>query len=352
MKGLVFCGLSDKKLTDKIMPLLSSECFTSLQVFRSAPGKRIPRVTYFAFSDVLKKSPILSWIFRLVVGCVQAIRETDSIIISYNAIPHGIIGFLVSCISRRKHVLALIGTDIHYWFKNGIVRSIILAICRRSFRVIVTGKVSASVLESYGIDSVHAVRNTIDVTQCSIDDLTRKKSNSAIFVGGLSRNKRVDRVLQLVKEVNQRGVKLTCSIVGDGEEYHNLRELAAQLDISGLVNFMGYRHDVNEIMSSHLALCLFSENEGFPTVIAEALCNGLCVLAIGAGDVPDIATTPNPLLVYQQFWDVDFFAERLIAILENPTEIQMKRYVQYFRDFFAYENGGVDWRNALFSITP
>ena len=347
MKGLLFCGLSDKKLTDKIMSLLSSQYFTGLKVFRNTPGKTIPRVTYFSCPDILRKSSLLSLLYRLLMGYVQAIRDSDSIIVSYNAIPHGIIGYLVSCISRRKHILSLIGTDIHYWFRNGVVRSFILAICRRSHRVIVTGTISASVLESYGIESVHVVRNVIDVPQHSIDDFMKKKTNSIIFVGGLSRNKRVDRVLQLVKEVNQRGIQLTCSIVGDGAEYHSLIERAEQLKISNLINFMGYRHDVNEVMGSHLALCLFSENEGFPTVIAEALCSGLYVLAIGAGDIPDIAEKSNPLLVYQQFWDVDFFAERLIDILSNPTEISDVQHIQYFRDFFSYEKGGADWSNAL-----
>jgi glycosyltransferase involved in cell wall biosynthesis len=282
-----------------------------------------------------------------LTGCIQAVREKDSIIISYNAIPHGIIGSLVSSISRRKHVLSLIGTDIHYWFKNRIIRSFILAICRRSYRVIVTGKVSASILESYGIDSVHIVRNTIDVTRHATGEIQKTKNNSIIFVGGLSVNKRVDRILQLVKEVNQCGVRLTCSIVGDGEEYHSLKELAAQLEISRLVEFMGYRQDSHKLMSAHSSLCLFSEYEGFPAVVAEALCSGLYVLTIGAGDIPDIATMPNPLLVYQQNWDLDFFTEKLVAILTNPTEIPAMKHVQYYRDYFSYDSGGADWRAAL-----
>ncbi|MFX1579729.1 MAG: glycosyltransferase, partial [Promethearchaeota archaeon] len=246
MKGLVFCKLSDKKFKDKISPLLESNCFTSLKVFRNTPAKSFPQVVYYPAAKILRRVLLLSLLYHLVEGCIQAIKERNSIIVSYNAIPYGIIGHLISRISGRKHVLSLIGTDINYWFRNSIVRSVILAICRKSYRVIVTGKTSASVLESYGIESVYVVRNTIDVAKHSIEVDQERESNSIIFVGGLSANKRVDRVLQLVEKVKQLGIMLTCSIVGDGEEYHNLKALAEHLKISEQVDFMGYRKDANE----------------------------------------------------------------------------------------------------------
>ena len=347
MIGLVFCKLSDKKFKDKISPLLASNCFTSLKVFRNTPAERFPQVVYYPVAKILRRFPVLGFLYRLVTGCIQAAMERDSIVISYNAIPHGIIGHLVSRISGRKHVLSLIGTDVHYWFRNSIVRSLILAICRKSYRVIVTGKTSASVLKSYGIEEVQVVRNTIDVTQHSIEIAQERETNSIIFVGGLSANKRVDRVLLLIEKIKQLGVILSCSVVGDGEEYHNLKTLAKQLKISEQVEFMGHRQDVSELMRSHSVLCLFSENEGFPAVVAEALCSGLFVFTIGAGDIPDIAKTASPLLVYRQFWDVDFFAEKLITLLTQPTDVPMAKHVQYYRDYFSYDKGGADWRAAL-----
>jgi pentatricopeptide repeat protein len=345
--GIVFCGLGDNKLQDKLVPLLSSGCFTSLKVFRRSPGKKISGVTYYTVPIILRNASILSILYLWLLGSLHVLRNRNSVIVSYYAVPHGAVGFIVSLFGRKKHVMSLIGTDIHYWLRKSFLRALIIAICRKSHRVIVTGNRSAAVLESSGIKAVHVVRNTIDITKHSICQLPRESNNSVLFIGALTKNKRVDRILQLVKEMNRRGIELRCSILGDGAECLDLMKLAATMHIKESVNFMGYRHDAHEIMKSHFALCLFSESEGFPSVVAEALCSGLYVLTIGVGDIPDIASSPSPLMLYHEDWDLEFFADKLGSILAEPPESSILPYVLHYRDYFSYERGGTDWRKAL-----
>jgi glycosyltransferase involved in cell wall biosynthesis len=97
------------------------------------------------------------------------------------------------------------------------------------------------------------------------------------FVGRLSGEKRVDRILQLLREL-PRDVGLV--IVGDGPLRAALAREAAEfgprVHFAGCVN---HGEILNRIYNSLDLLVLPSEREGFPMVVVEALAAGTAVVA-------------------------------------------------------------------------
>lgn len=77
---------------------------------------------------------------------------------------------------------------------------------------------------------------------------------------------------------NIQGVDL--DIVGPGSNHsiEYLKHLAVQKGVGERVHFLGYSHDVKNIMRQHKIFLLSSRTEGFPMVVTEAMTQGLpCV---------------------------------------------------------------------------
>lgn len=101
-----------------------------------------------------------------------------------------------------------------------------------------------------------------------------------IYVGRLSREKRVDRLLQAWAELRNHHDEWRLRIVGDGLEREQLQEQAIQLGISDSVQWNCWSDHVwNELAKSH-AYCLVSEYEGFPQSMLEAMASGLPVAVL------------------------------------------------------------------------
>ncbi len=109
-----------------------------------------------------------------------------------------------------------------------------------------------------------------------------------MYAGRLSAAKRVDMLLQAAAMLAREGVPARVTVVGDGAEGPRLRELAARLGIAESVNFAGavpYEQMAGFYARAH-CLVLPSDSEGWPKVIAEAMCHGLVCLATDNGLLP------------------------------------------------------------------
>lgn len=345
----VFCGLSDAKLRDKIIPLTASQLFKGFRVFRNSSGPAMSDVTYHSVPHFFRKSPRLCVFYKFLSGLLFSFRRAKlpSLVLSFFCVPHGFIAYLVAKLTQKRLVTCLVGSDINVHLDNPFLRPFILTICRSSLRTIVTGSTSARKLTSFGLKNVRIVRNTIDISQFAAVSNDEKRERKAIFVGRLDSNKRVDRFIQLIWRINDMGLSLDGTVLGDGNEKDALELLVKELNIRERVHFLGHRNDVPAILRTHKALCLFSENEGMPAVLIEALCTGMYVLAVGVGDIPDIKRELPGRIICRSTWDLEFFAKQLSEILVSSSYTGLDKHVRRFRHLFSYENGGNLWRLAL-----
>jgi glycosyltransferase involved in cell wall biosynthesis len=108
------------------------------------------------------------------------------------------------------------------------------------------------------------------------------------YVGRLEPIKRLDVALRAVAHGIELGAPLVLAVVGGGSRLEQLRRLAGDLGIADRVRFVGFRRDLERILSGIDIALLTSDNEGTPVFLIEAAAAGRPAVATSVGGVPEI----------------------------------------------------------------
>lgn len=129
------------------------------------------------------------------------------------------------------------------------------------------------------------IPNGVDISRLLAVPAAKKKNNHFLFVGRLSKNKRVDALIRAFAHVvkNSPGAKL--SIVGEDWEnlIHAHRALASELKLSKNVDFHGKISEKElHALYTRAGVCVSaSEYEGFGLTIIEGMAAG-CIPCVNA----------------------------------------------------------------------
>jgi glycosyltransferase involved in cell wall biosynthesis len=134
------------------------------------------------------------------------------------------------------------------------------------------------------------------------------------FVGRLAGFKRVDRLLRALPLVRDPG-RIRTLIVGQGPLEGNLKALASRLGCKSFVEFLGYRPDVEAILSVTDVLVQPSEGEPFGLAIIEACRQGaLPVVFADGGGALEVLPPDGRVVV-----DVSHLASVLDELAAHPA---------------------------------
>ncbi|MCP9496448.1 MAG: glycosyltransferase [Pyrinomonadaceae bacterium MAG19_C2-C3] len=146
-----------------------------------------------------------------------------------------------------------------------------------------------------------------------------------LFSGRLAPEKRVGALLDAVKIAVANGVELELSIVGDGTERAALESQAAQLGIEHRIRFIGALPFDESLRWNEWAHCLVlpSTNcEGWPKVVAEAMCYGSICIAVDHGQVAAMLQDRGIMLEHGTPVEI---AAALQSIAARPEEFEAMR---------------------------
>jgi len=129
------------------------------------------------------------------------------------------------------------------------------------------------------------VRNGLDINQFTFHPLSQRKP-LLLAVGRLYPEKRWDRLLECVALVAAKELDFSVYLAGDGPLRAELESQARRLGVYGLVQFLGLRRDIPDLLKSSTFLVHTADGEGCPNVVMEAMACGRAVVATDAGDVP------------------------------------------------------------------
>lgn len=169
------------------------------------------------------------------------------------------------------------------------------------------------------------IENKIKVIHNGIDnfDLLPKKNSEKVVlfsIAELHNNKGLDVALRalslLPKEIKE---KITYSIAGDGEEKENLENLVKELGIEEMVNFLGFKDNAKQLLSSANIFLFPSRTENLPYAILEAGFAGLPIISTSVGGIPEIIKDmQNGILVHPQ--NPKEIAEAIIYLLDHTEK--------------------------------
>jgi glycosyltransferase involved in cell wall biosynthesis len=100
-----------------------------------------------------------------------------------------------------------------------------------------------------------------------------------------------------------------------------MQELAAELDLEGVVHFAGLWPDTSQVYPGLDLLVQTSRIEGLPLSLLEGMACGLPVVAIGVGGVPEIVEEGHTgMLAGPGDWRG--VGQRAVDLLEHPARMQ------------------------------
>lgn len=113
------------------------------------------------------------------------------------------------------------------------------------------------------------------------------ESRTFVFVGRLARKKNPVLLISAFREHSRKRPGDRLIMVGDGRQ---MPQCLVAAEGMANVEFLGHvtPERVLEILAAADALCLFSDEEGLPLVVQEAMAAGTAVLSTRAGGVPDV----------------------------------------------------------------
>jgi glycosyltransferase involved in cell wall biosynthesis len=134
------------------------------------------------------------------------------------------------------------------------------------------------------------------MTERQVEDAARvaamKQLGSPIrilFAGRVEKVKGVDVLLRAAHLLAQGGLPFEITIVGDGSQCAALASLSEELGIAGSVRFEGavpYDSMMPWYEYAHVLVLPSKHSEGWPKVLAEAMCHGVVCIGTDHGLVP------------------------------------------------------------------
>jgi glycosyltransferase involved in cell wall biosynthesis len=122
----------------------------------------------------------------------------------------------------------------------------------------------------------------------------------------------------LIEAVAQIRMPFRLLLVGDGPLRPAVEQQVAKLNLGDRVEFLGQRLDIAEILASSDIFTLFTNWEGFPISILEAMRAGLPVVASDVNGVRE-AVADGSTGFLAQAGDVTMFRQRLEQLLQDAS---------------------------------
>jgi glycosyltransferase involved in cell wall biosynthesis len=118
-------------------------------------------------------------------------------------------------------------------------------------------------------------------------------------VGRLFPEKGYDDLLRALARLRDDGRTLRCVIAGIGPQEDELRRLAGELDLVEVVELMGRRGDVPDVLAALDVAVLSSKHEGSPLAVIEYMAAGAPIVASAVGGVPEIVRDGEECLLVE-----------------------------------------------------
>lgn len=201
--------------------------------------------------------------------------------------------------------------------------------------------------------NIRVVHNGLDPSAFFVDrpasrarllELTGAAEDSLFVgtVGRLAQEKDQATFLRLLADVRRVRSTVHGVIVGHGEMRAGLERLAAELDLTGAVTFLGQRADARRLAAGFDVFALTSRSEGFPNVLLEATFMRVPCVAT------DIAGNPDVLGEDDVLFPVGDFARgaaRVLAVLGAPeqTSARAERARERALGLFTSEQSVAAW---------
>lgn len=155
-----------------------------------------------------------------------------------------------------------------------------------------------------------------------------------IYVGELSYRKNQDLLIEAVSRIKEEIPQIKLLLVGDGERMNEYKEMVTKLGVKKNVELLGYRKDIQQLMTISDVAISTSRQEGLPVNVMEAMATGLPLIVTDCRGNRDLVYSgENGFVVGVN--DVNACAESIVNLyhsidLRNEFAEKNREYIQRY----------------------
>lgn len=168
---------------------------------------------------------------------------------------------------------------------------------------------------------------------CDSAHLSTLKNKNLVFVGRLSAEKGVLRLLRIWQLIYERLPDYSLNIFGEGQELSNMGAFIQKQGIKGVI-YNGYSRDLEKIYTGADLCLMTSDTEGFGMVLIEAMYYGVPCVSF------DCPVSPKEIIgeagVTVTCFDEQAYAEAVVNLLQDSERLKnlQKKSIERARDFY------------------
>jgi glycosyltransferase involved in cell wall biosynthesis len=234
----------------------------------------------------------------------RIIKEfAPSIFHSFNAIPEGYAGLLVSRRNGWKHICSLRGSDINvYPFQSYLNLRLTQAVIRKSDQILSVSWALKEQALTFAEPKreIRVIHNGCDLCLFHRNEDSRisvrkslgipDRSWCLVYVGHLKVKKGVIDLLRIFKVLKDNKFPLYLIVIGEGEDRKKMEIEIDRASVRKLVFLMGtiQQETIPYFLSASDIFLFPSHQEGLPNALLEAMACELPVVASRVGGIPEI----------------------------------------------------------------
>jgi len=142
------------------------------------------------------------------------------------------------------------------------------------------------------------------------------KETLVAYVGRLTHEKGIDRLLDAISHLGARGNPINTVIVGDGPRRDTVENFIARGEGGRHARLLGFVEDVAGVLSAADIFVLPSRWEGWPMALGEAMAAGLPVIAMDVPGTRDLVRNGQTGILVRDA-DTTALAEEIIRLSED-----------------------------------
>ncbi|MDD5773364.1 MAG: glycosyltransferase [bacterium] len=214
---------------------------------------------------------------------------------------------------------------VYFWFNDWVEKSIV----KGSFLILTAGRATLEKYKSYGNPIYETIPriNWSEIKLFKRDDTCQDKRIKLLFVGYLLPRKGPEYVIEVISLLkNRKKDNISLTIVGEGEQREELRELTRKLNVEDRVEFLGHLANgpglFKVFRDSDIFILPTPFGEGFPRVLYEAMSQSIPIVTTNVSGIPyKMKHEENALLVLPR--DAEAIADA-VERLVNDGELRRK----------------------------
>ena len=279
-------------------------------------------ISHYTIPDITKKN--IKTIFEVSIIIKKILKEEKITIIHSH---HRMAAFYAQFLCKRSIIKV---ANVHNTFYD---KKLFTRIAYQNTKLIAVGEqVKKNLKAIYGMadKQIVVIHNAVKPfnEHVKIDcDLQEEKKRGHILIGNigrLSEQKGMEYFIYAASLVIKQCSNARFFIIGDGEEAGKLMVMAKEMLGEDKLFFMGYRSDIQNIMSQLDFVVLSSLWEGLPLTPIEAFSVGKTIIATAVDGTPEIVRHErNGLLIESR--DVKGLASNIIRLC---NDVELRKYLE------------------------